>query len=355
MNYAPSPPPSSITHLRAAVHERFPLDRRRLPVLAVAAIVFGGVHRLVGESPGLAIAIGLWCGYCAAFAGAWLAARNEPLWRRPTWPRLAIAWLIPAGATVGRAVESALWPLPDLSWQEEAVRYGWHVAFIAAFVGSPIVRALAESRTRLQADAERAQATSALLALQAQIEPHFLFNTLATLRSLIRRDGAAAADLLDRMTDFFRAVLPEARQVNSTLAREVKIVEAYMSIMQSRLGARMAYEIDIDPDAMESALPPLLLQPIVENAVQHGVEPADSGGWIRVSAHVSDAMLFVIVRNTGCTLHDATRPEDVLDRPRTGLANVRDRLAALHAGRGKFSLESDAEGATVATLSLPSS
>lgn len=347
--------PVELARLRAAACDHFSLDSRRLPVVGVSALVFGGLSMAWGLSSALALATGLWCGYCAAFIGVNAISRLDRLWEHLSLLVACLLAILLLGAAVGRATEAAIWHLQELTWTEQAARIGWHLAFVAAWIAIPMIQSLAAARRLARSEAARAQATARLLALQAQIEPHFLFNTLAALRSLIRRDGAAAAELLDRTTEFLRAVLPEARQTQSTLAREVAIVDSFLAIMKARLGDRLRYSLDIDPSSHRALMPPLLLQPLVENAVKHGIEPSELGGAVELLARIGNGVLTVEVRNTGDGLiaDQAQHERDVTARVPTGLANVRDRLAALFAGDGSLSLSRDAAGATVATLQIP--
>ena len=344
-----------LARLRAAAQKHFKVNHQRGPMILASALALIGAGLWRGLSSALALTTGLWCGYCAAFVGIWAVSLLQRPWAqgRVLFPSLVSVLLV--SASIGRVAEASLWHLQGLNLFEQAVRYGWHVAFIATLIAVPLLQTLAAARRLARSEAARAQVTARLLALQAQIEPHFLFNTLAALRSLIRRDGTAAAELLDRTTEFLRAVLPSARQAESSLAREVDIVDFYLAIMQARLGGRLSYTLDIEPSTTGARMPPLLLQPLVENAVQHGIEPSECGGVVRVSTRLTGDVLSVEVRNTGDGLGVAhgSIAQRLAARTPTGLANIRDRLSALFAGEGSLTLGSDESGATVATLRIP--
>jgi hypothetical protein len=344
----------SYPYLGTALAERFPLDLERIHVLIQSVILFSTVYFLFDMSSALALSTGLWCGYCIAYLGIGMIGRTPSISSNDIGVALGITLAIIAGALVGRRIEIAFWKVSNLQWSDEALRFALHLAFVCALVLIPLIRSMAAARREARSEEERARLMSRLIALQAQIEPHFLFNTLATLRSLIRRDGAVAAELLDRMTSFLRAVLPDARQTDSTVAREIAIVDSYLAIMQLRLGARLVYSIDVAPETLTASAPPLLLQPLVENAIKHGIEPSEAGGSIAITTRVDAQGLTIEVRNTGEALRDRSDESD-LDAPgvHTGLRNVRNRLAALYAHGASLSLLGDQDGATVATLRIP--
>ena len=351
--------PSALGPLETALSERFAFDRRQLPVLLTALLVFGAVWQTRQMSSALALSVGLWSGFCAACLGVAVGGRLRS-WRLIDGPGIAaLVCLALAAAWIGRGIEALLWTPSDLSPVDQAVRYSWHAGFVGLLLAWPIAQSVASAAKLARVEAERAQATASLLALQAQIEPHFLFNTLGVLRSLIRRDAAAATELLDRMTDFLRAVLPGTRQLSSTLEREAEIIEAYLAIMGSRLGDRLRYRIQLEPISRRALLPPLLLQPLVENAIKHGIEPSEAGGEVLVCSRIDGGFLVLEVRNTGepfdpapssgthPAMHPATRSR------RVGIDNIAARLRALCGSSGSLLVGSAPDGATLATVRLP--
>jgi sensor histidine kinase YesM len=194
-------------------------------------------------------------------------------------------------------------------------------------------RAEAVERQALQAQLQR---------LQAQIEPHMLFNTLANLQGLIALDPARAQVMLDQLITYLRATLSAARAERTTLGQEFSLLEAYLGLMSVRMGARLSYALELPDELRGTELPPMLLQPLVENAIAHGVEPNVAGGHIRVSARSADGGLELLVSDTGRGLDAGP------GKPGTGLglANVRERLQALYGGRASLSLEAAPQGAT---------
>ncbi len=340
--------------LALALSERFRVDRRRLPVLLTSAAVFVTAWLAWPASSALALSVGLWCGYCTACLAVALTGHARQ-WRLTDGRGLAaLVCIVLVAAGIGRGVEAMLWTLHDLSTADQVARFAWHGIFVSALIAWPVAQAVALARKLARLDAEREQVTASLLALQAQIEPHFLFNTLGALRSLIRRDAPGAAELLDRMTDFLRAVLPGTRQTRTTLAREADIVEAYLAIMASRLGARLRYRIELDPASVGANVPPLLLQPLVENAIKHGIEPSESGGEVQVRSRIDGGALVLEVRNTGEAFGiQAGSPRPMDGRPRVGIENIHARLRALCGSAASLAVGSAADGATLATVRLP--
>ncbi len=206
----------------------------------------------------------------------------------------------------------------------------------------------------LQAAAEAAQRSAAeaqLKLLQSQLEPHMLFNTLANLRVLIGADPARAQTMLDRLIAFLRATLAASRSGSHSLADEFARIDDYLALMAVRMGARLAVRIDLPAALRELPVPALLLQPLVENAIRHGLEPKVDGGRIEVRARREGDALVLEVRDTGGGL-SADHPDD---SSRFGLRQVRERLAALYGGRASLTLQAaqDDQGGVLARLRLP--
>jgi len=184
--------------------------------------------------------------------------------------------------------------------------------------------------------------------MQAQVEPHFLFNTLASVQYLTETDPRQAGVLLGHLIDYLRAALPQLRARSSTLAREMSLAEAYLSILAIRLGPRLRFGIELPDELRDHPYPPNLIISLVENAIKHGIEPSADGGSITLAASRAGDAIVVIVSDTGCGAAAAPASGQGV-----GLANVRERLAALYGARGRFSLEPLSPRGMRATLSLP--
>jgi Histidine kinase/Histidine kinase-, DNA gyrase B-, and HSP90-like ATPase len=185
--------------------------------------------------------------------------------------------------------------------------------------------------------------------LEAQLEPHMLFNTLANLRVLIRADSRRAVQMLDHLDRYLRAVLAGSRRVSHPLAAEFARLTDYLELMSVRMSTRLHYELHLPASLSNVPVPPLLLQPLVENAIRHGLEPEVAGGSIGVRARSDGALLILEVTDTGSSLPAA----DCAQGRGFGLSQVRERLATLYGEQGSLALLPGTEGGTCATLCMP--
>jgi len=205
---------------------------------------------------------------------------------------------------------------------------------------------LEEQQLRRMA-AERQVVEAQLRMLQAQIEPHFLFNTLANVMSLIDREPNSAKEMLQRLTRFLRISLRRSREEASTLGQETDMLRDYLNIFKIRLGPRMDFAIDVPAELLDLKFPPMLLQPLVENAIKHGIEPKIEGGCIAIRAEASDGMLRLTVSDTGRGLSDLAVDHGL------GLGNVQSRLRALYKSSARLVLEDNIPCGATATIEVP--
>jgi len=189
---------------------------------------------------------------------------------------------------------------------------------------------------------------SELKLMQAQIEPHFLFNTLASVQFLTETDPPQAGRLLGHLLSYLRAALPQMRGTSATLGQEIEFAEAYLNILQMRMGPRLDFGIDVPDSLRQHPFPPVLLISVVENAVTHGLEPMAAGGHVAIAARQEGDRVQVTVTDTGAGLSGPSRPGRGV-----GLLNVRERLAALYGARGRFTLEDAAPRGARATIEIP--
>lgn len=193
-------------------------------------------------------------------------------------------------------------------------------------------------------------AESQLRMLQAQIEPHFLFNTLANVQSLIASDPPRAQLMLESFTDYLRASLGQMRSSDSSVEAELETARSYLLLMQIRMGNRLSFSIEASDAARHALLPPLLLQPLVENAVHHGIDPKLEGGSVRLHAHVRDGKLEIHVDDDGVGVEHA--------RPRTraghgvALKNIMARLDTRFGAKASLVIAPLHQG-TRASMTLP--
>jgi sensor histidine kinase YesM len=252
------------------------------------------------------------------------------------------------GLLIGFAAVGTIW-----GRQEVLLRLVSKPSFWAEFMLISVIITAVVSlryRARWKQEALQARVTEAQLKLlQGQIEPHFLFNTLANVQSLIDFDPERAKLMLERFTDYLRASLGQLRGESTTLAQEFAMLDAYLALMQLRMGERLRVEHRLPPELAGFAVPPLLLQPLVENAIHHGLEPQVQGGTVVVSAAQADGRLVLRVEDDG----------QGLDRPRrrggngVALANIRERLAARFGPAATLALLPRDGGGTLARIDIP--
>ena len=202
--------------------------------------------------------------------------------------------------------------------------------------------------TRKVTQAESHANEARLKLLETQLEPHMLFNTLANLRALIAVDPPRAQEMLDRVIAYLRATLDASRATTHPLHAEFERLRDYLELMAVRMGPRLAFELELPPDVASLAVPTLLLQPLVENSIRHGLEPKVEGGRIRVSARRDGDRLLIEVSDTGVGQAAADA-----ERQGFGLAQVRERLAALYGAAATFAFEGTPGGGARARISLP--
>ena len=281
---------------------------------------------------------------------------NTPLvlFLRPGWRRwLALAVGLPSSVLLGTMLAAGLVGIPlamDKVAQTMAIGLMFGAVGSAVFLQAERIHLQErEIRQRRLEEAERArrEAEAHLQLLQAQIEPHFLFNTLANLASLIEANPVRARQLLDRLIDWLRVALARSRQEQATLEGELQLLENWLEILAIRFGPRLAWRIEATPEARRAAIPPMLLQPLLENAVKHGIEPQLGGGRLWLEASVEHGKLRIEIGDDGVGLDSAKSATG------TGLDNVRARLAALYGDAGRLSISSHAGGGVRVRLELP--
>jgi hypothetical protein len=204
-----------------------------------------------------------------------------------------------------------------------------------------------EQASTRETEIEKELAIAKLALLHAQVEPHFLYNTLANVISLIDSQPSAAKHMIERLIDYLRRAAV-AGDAEATLGTQLALLRAYLDVIVLRMGSRLSYRVDVPETLLTLPLPPMLLQPLVENAIKHGLEPKVEGGDLLVSARREGDRLVLGVRDDGL----GVRPTRSADSTGLGLANLRDRLAAIYGARARMTLEDLAPG-TLVTLELP--
>ncbi|MBL8370630.1 MAG: histidine kinase [Burkholderiaceae bacterium] len=282
----------------------------------------------------------------------WLHAEPPHYW---TFNAASVAYLLLAivvgyaiGTSIGDAVAGhSTWDLMSLS----PARF-WRfllgsVAISAGFVFFFYHREKAHALERLATEAR-------LKLLESQLEPHMLFNTLANLRVLIRLDPDRAVDMLDRLNDYLRATLAASRTDSHahTLALEFQRLDDYLALMAVRMGPRLRARLDLPEALRGQPVPPLLLQPLVENAIRHGLEPHVDGGDLVVSARQDGDWLWLTVRDSGAGFEPAAPAPGRADSG-FGLGQVRERVAGVTGGSGQVRVDSQPGQGTTVRIGLP--
>ena len=209
------------------------------------------------------------------------------------------------------------------------------------------IRELADQERIRRLTSEKQTIQTQLKLLQAQIEPHFLFNTLSTIASLLDTDLAAGKAMLTDLTRYLRASLTTTRAARTTLGTELELVAAYLNILKGRMGRRLRIAIDIPEDMKPLPLAPMLIQPLVENAVIHGIDPQIEGGAIEIRAQRNDGAVEIIVADTGRGFSMGSHNGGV------GITNVRERLAALYGDQGRLRFTENRPKGVRAIIEVP--
>jgi signal transduction histidine kinase len=199
-------------------------------------------------------------------------------------------------------------------------------------------------------------AQAQLQALRMQLNPHFLFNTLNAISSLMLKDVAAANKMISRLGELLRLTLEKSDHQEVPLQQEIEFLRRYLEIEQIRFGERLQLKMEIDPSTLEAAVPNLILQPLVENAVRHAIEPQEAGGQIELRSIRDNGRLVLQVSDNGPGLmREAPKVTEASNetRERIGLNNTRERLRKLYGKNQQFDLTGNAMGGVTASLSIP--
>ncbi len=281
-----------------------------------------------------------------------------PLDPETGWPRgFAGIFIVALGITVGFVggtfIGDAI--IGQSSWKDLSrsdLRMSWIITILAGVAGSIYFYSRgrdARQQARIQL-AQRAAAEAKLKLLETQLEPHMLFNTLANLRVLIATDPLRAQDMLDRLIAYLRATLSASRGLAHPLSNEFARLDDYLQLMAVRMGERLKYTLTLPQDLQSIPVPPLLLQPLVENAIKHGLEPSVDGGEIRVSATREGLRLRLDVEDTGVGMSAFAANTNGAG---FGLTQVRERLAAAYEGHAVFEVVPGLVSGTHIVLRLP--
>ena len=295
-------------------------------------------------------------------------------WLRQRKPLIAHLYIsavaIPVGYVAGSSLAYTLLgePIPILDQGPRRI-----IALVATALASVFIVYLDSMRDRVaheaaaRSEAQRLAMESQLRLLRAQLEPHMLFNTLANLRSLVDVDPRLAQTMIDQLIVYLRSALAASRDESTTLRNEFAQLRAYLEIMALRMGPRLTYRLSLPESLQQATIPPMLLQPLVENAIKHGIEPQIGNGFIEVTAGATADTLEIAVIDSGLGLpvpDDLSEPEALPIavpsngapsgvRTSYGLVHVRERLRTFYGPKAKLTLTRHQPHGVRATVRIP--
>ena len=274
---------------------------------------------------------------------------------RVRWATMFALLALAASASAGVRLWMSRYPMigarEEATWFADVIAL-WTTLGLMAYGLLGSVRRQATARRRLgQQIAERSALSAAALearltVLQAQIEPHFLFNTLANVRRLCEVDPQRGQRMLGSLLDYLRAALPAMRRSSTLLSEEFALVRAYLSVLQHRMGGRLRFDVELSERLADAPIPPLILPTLVENAIRHGLAPLPEGGTITVDAVRDGSQVVVRVADDGAGFKAASGSG-------VGLANTRARLSALFGGAASLNLRGNEPRGVIAEVRLP--
>lgn len=291
----------------------------------------------------------------AFLLGGWPGRQTG--WKLLAYRLVTVAILATCGIAIGSALVEGRNPLHYLQYTGALQRVLPFALATAVLMLAVSVAGRRRAQEELQQMRQREEISAAaqlltevrLRSLQAQIEPHFLYNTLANVLGLIDTQPVKARHMLERFIYFLRASLHASRAESTTLGAELDLAAAYLDVLGVRMGQRLRYSIEADAQTRACPIAPMLLQPLVENAAMHGIEPSVTGGTIVLRAHCGDAGLLIEVADNGVGI-GATPPRA---GGGMGLANVRARAHSLHGTAAQVQLLDNPGGGAIVRLLLP--
>lgn len=316
----------------------------------------------------LALNLTYWYAWVVLVPGIlWLARRYR--FERPTWTRAAAVHAVGALTfTFAHALLTASAREPLLAafgwrrggawwteFQERFLNFDWEMmTYWAVVIASHALdyRREAQERAVMAAEYQTRLAEAQLQALQRQLHPHFLFNTLHTISALMHRDIEAADAMLARLSDLLRLTLDRLGVQEIPLKEELEFLDKYLEIERTRFGDRLTVDMQIEPESLDVCVPHLVLQPLVENAIRHGIAPQVGGGRLQIVARRTGSRLWLMVRDNGPGLSAAKL--DAFNNG-VGVSNTRSRLQHLYPGAHKFEFHQPSDGGLAVTLEIPAS
>jgi sensor histidine kinase YesM len=260
----------------------------------------------------------------------------------------AITGITIGGIVAGRLAQGAM---PVIRPEEQTKFYLYNLLYallfgaIISYIFISLQKISDEKIKRLEV--EKNAVVTEIRLLQSQMEPHFLFNTLSNILGLIDSDPGKAKRMLESFTQFLRASLVTARNETVTLSQEMDVVKNYLDIITVRMRERLKYRIDISADLQGIRIPPLIIQPLVENAVKHGLEPSISGGELVISGTREGSFVRITVSDSGLGINELSPGSGI------GLENIKKRLGLVYGGRARLVFEENKPSGLKAVIELP--
>ena len=327
----------------------FAWPRLRFTLAVSAALgVISGLHNETPMLIDLLRAVFMGCAILLVFGGLERRPRRLPNWLPRTVVRLiGIVLVIPVSAAFMAGI--------DMDRSDSLGRLVGTALLFAPWIAVATILRQRDLFAREQAFAfelersefERRVSDARLSLMQAQVEPHFLFNTLANIQALVDSGSPQASKVLTSLIAYLRAAVPRMHSQSTTLDDEVQLVRAYLELMQMRMPDRLQYAIHLEPAAARLYCPPMTLLTLVENAVRHGIDPSETGGRIDADIWVRDNRCVIRVKDTGVGLKTVSRGLG------TGLSTLRERLKLAYGGEAQLTLTEVAPHGVCAEISFP--
>jgi hypothetical protein len=348
-----SPKPQGLAQMLAWRRVRFPLAA----CLLVSLLMLGGWKASYAVLIGRLLFIALVAVLAFGIFERW-PTRLPPWLARWVLQVVSVAFVVPFAVLVAYVATTQGDPVPFWRNSERLTGFGSMIFFgllLAPWMAvSALVRQITGAAQRQalafeleRSELERKALDARLRLLQAQVEPHFLFNTLANVRELVDSGSPQASAVLESLIAYLRAAVPRLHEPATTLGQELELVRAYLEVMHMRMPDRLQFMLHADEAVLELHCPPMTLLTLVENAVRHGIDPSEEGGRIEVRITEQDGRCRAQVIDTGVGLPNAG------DRPGTGLANVRERLQLTFGNDAQLRLTPLAPRGVCAELEFP--
>jgi hypothetical protein len=324
---------------------------RRLLLALGLSVLFGVLNSMPSAAPPAGVTIGhaVVVGLAAILAFGLLEqfpARPPPWLPRWVLQLIGVVVAIPAGALLAHSISMAI----DVHAAHDEPQMTALIALIVeGLLFGPWIAlgAMVRQRDIFASELEREASAARLRLLQAQVKPHFLFNTLANVQALVDSGSPRASSVLRSLVAYLRAAVPRLQESTTTIGQEVELVRAYLEVMHMRMPDRLQFSLRVDENAAGLSCPPMTLLTLVENAVRHGIDPGEEGGRIDVEVSVRNGRCSVRVTDTGVGLRSGERGLG------SGLASLRQRLLLAFGDDAEVRLEGMQPHGTRASLDFP--